>query len=132
MPKTKLTMIFLMGFLCCAISANADDKKGTIKSGKPVYRVKAQDEWNTKGRIIGFAQKIIAFKITIHNAEKKLVKAAEVEMEKKGKTAYAVWLAPGRYTMKISAKGYKNLDLKNVLVKKGHDVKIDLEFIKAK
>ena len=131
MPKTKLAMLFLLSFLCCVVSVNADVQKGTIKSGRPVYRVKAKDEWNTKGRIIGFAQKNIAFKITIHNAEKKLVKAAEVEMEKEGKTAYEVWLAPGLYTMKISSKGYKSLDLKNVLVKKGHDVKIDLKFIKA-
>lgn len=131
MPKTKLTMLFLLGFLCCVISANADDKKGTIKSARPVYRVKAQDEWNKKGRIIGFTQKVEAFKITIHDSDKKIVKASEVKMETKGKTAYEVWLAPGTYTMKISAKGYKTLDLKNVLVKKGHDVRIDLEFLKA-
>jgi hypothetical protein len=131
MPKIKCTMLFLLGFLCCVISANADNQKGTIKSGRPIYRVKEQDEWNKKGRILGITKKDIAFKITIHDAAKKIVKAAEVEMHKKGKTAYEVWLTPGTYTMKISAKGYKTLDLKNLLVKKGNDLRIDLEFIKA-
>ena len=135
MKKTvKLSIVLMVTFIACVFNSSAGEgdggKKGKIESGKPRYLVKKHDAWNSKGRIVGISKQTQPFKITILNSAKKHVKAAEVEIQKDGKIVYEVWLKPGTYIMLISAKGYETLDLKNLIVKKGHDLRIDLEFTK--
>jgi len=103
--------------------------KGRIEAGKPSYQMHGEEgEWKGRGRIVGMVRKGPRFEITVTDAFGRAAKEVESESLEDGKKAYEVWLAPGRYNVRIDAKGYKPLDLKNLQVKSGTDLRIDLEF----
>ncbi len=43
-----------------------------------------------------------------------------------------MWLDPGTYRMVVSAADYLTLEIKEIEVRKGSDLRIDLEFSKAR
>lgn len=105
----------------------ADD--GVIEAGQPkYYSKKGNEHWRTKGRIVGIASKAPRFEVDVLNSSGRVVGSQEAEALKDGKRAYEVWLKPGTYTLKVSARGYKQLVKKNLVVKTDNDLRIDLEF----
>ena len=103
--------------------------KGKSEAGKPKYVEKGLDgAWKDKGRIVGLSRNAPRFELTIVSAFGRAVKDAESEKLEGGKRAYEAWLPPGTYTMRVHARGYKTLELKNLKVKAGTDLRIDLEF----
>lgn len=100
--------------------------QGRIEAGKPVYRAKKHKAWKHKGRIVGRVRNAPAFEITALDSDGKVVASAKVEGKAK---AYELqWLKPGVYTLRVSAKGYKTLEIKGLEVRAGHDLLVDLEF----
>jgi hypothetical protein len=122
---------------CCVgslLSAAPEEKKapkGKIEAGKAQYVAKNAEAWKTKGRLVGVAKQAPEFKVTVLAGEKREVKAVEAEKLKDGGRAYEVWLEPGTYTLVVSAAGYESLEIKNLEVKAGNDLRTDLEFTKA-
>lgn len=122
-------------FLSSLVSTVAEEKtpqNGKIGAGKPHYVSKNAEAWKTKGRIVGTAKQAPEFKVTVFTSEKRHVKEIESGKEKDGVRAYEVeWLQPGSYIMVVSAVGYQSLELKNLEVKSGNDLRIDIEFTKS-
>jgi len=106
-------------------------KSARIEHGKPQYLPKNNDAWKSKGRIVGISKDGPDFKITILTQEKKEIRTASSEKTKDGQRAYEIWLEPGKYIMVVSATGYESLDISDLEVKSGNDLRIDLEFSKA-
>lgn len=132
---TRVVTVALVGYLGWSLaSISAEDKTvqhGKIEAGKPQYVKKDHEAWKSKGRIVGIAKDAPAFTVTILTASKQQVAMASSEELKDGKRAYEIWLEPGTYVMVVSATGYQSLDLKDLKVRKGNDLRIDLEFTKA-
>ena len=122
-----------LGSIVCSLAAEEAKKEPgrKIEAGKPQYLSKNADAWKEKGRIVGVARKGPEFKVTILTPDKREIKVVEAEKIKDGGRAYEVWLEPGKYIMVVSAPGCEPLDLKDLEVKKGNDLRIDLDFGKA-
>jgi len=99
----------------------------TIHAGKPVYRAKNHPAWAEKGRVIGPVRPgAPACKVALLNAEGRVVKVAELP---KGAKGYEFgFLAPGAYTLRITAEGYPKLEVKGLEVRAKHDVSVAIEF----
>ena len=126
--RTACTMLAMIAMLA---PVHAAERLGKIESGKPRYLKKGHEAWAAKGRVVGIAKDAPAFTVTILNTAKKQVAKADAEELKGGKKAYEIWLQPGTYVMLVQAKGFGAYDLHNLVVKKGHDLRIDLEFTAA-
>jgi len=123
-----------VGLLCC-VACIADEKQagqGRIEGAKPRYVRKKHEAWESRGRIVGIAKQAPEFEVTILNSAKQKVETATVEKTKKGHRVFEVWLAPGRYILVVEAPGYETFDLHDLTVKSGFDLRVDLEFTKAK
>ena len=102
---------------------------GVIEAGRPYYRSKGGNKhWKTKGRIVGIASKAPRFEVDVLNKSGRVVASQEAEALKDGKRAYEVWLEPGTYTLRVSARGYQQLVKGSLVVKTDNDLRIDLEF----
>lgn len=122
---------WFLGSLASTVAGEKELQSGKIVAGKPQYVSKNAKAWKSKGRIVGTAKQAPDFKVTILMSEKRKVKEIEAEKLKDGGKAYEVWLEPGSYIMVVSATGYESLDLKDLEVRKGNDLRIDLEFTKT-
>ena len=122
------TMLVLIAFLA---PIHAAEKAGKIESGKPRYLKKSHEAWTAKGRVVGIAKDAPAFTVTILSTAKKQVAKVDAEKLKGTKRAYEIWLEPGTYIILVQAAGFAAYDLHNLVVKKGHDLRIDLEFTAA-
>ncbi len=102
---------------------------GKIEHGKPAYKAKDHKAWKNKGRIVGRVRNAPTFEVEALNSKGRTVKSARVEA---GSEAYELeWLKPGTYTLRVSAKGYKTLEVEGLKVKAKHDLFVDLEFTPA-
>jgi hypothetical protein len=119
------------GAVVVSSEAVREPQRGKIEAGKPQYVSKNHEAWKARGRIVGIAKQGPDFKVTILTSEKRKVKTIEAEKLKDGGRAYEVWLEPASYIIVVSAEGYESLDIKNLEVKAGNDLRIDLEFTKA-
>ncbi|MBT3375488.1 MAG: carboxypeptidase regulatory-like domain-containing protein [Lentisphaerae bacterium] len=122
-----------VGLFCCvsAWGAERGAARGKVEAAKPRYVSKDHGAWKEKGRIVGIARKAPAFEVTILDSSKQKVKTVAAEALKDGRRAYEVWLAPGTYILFIKAEGYETVDLHDLEVKRGADLRIDLEFTKG-
>jgi len=98
-----------------------------IHAGKPVYRAKNHPAWAEKGRIIGpIRPGAPACKIEAVGAAGAVVKSATLA---KGAKGYELgFLAPGAYTLRVTAEGYPKLEVKGLEVRAKHDVSVAIEF----
>ena len=98
-----------------------------IHAGKPVYRAKNHPAWAEKGRIIGpIRPGAPACKIEAVSAAGAVVKSATLA---KGAKGYELGLlAPGAYTLRVTAEGYPKLEVKGLEVRAKHDVSVAIEF----
>jgi len=105
----------------------AEAEAGTIAHGKPSYRSKGGNvHWKEKGRIVGKIQNCPGCEIDVLSADGKIVKSTRV---KTGGNVYEVeWLAPGTYTMRVAARGYKALVVDGLKVKTNNDLWMNLLF----
>jgi hypothetical protein len=129
----SLVLVVVLGLFCCLSLAGEEQQQvevGKIEAGKPQYVKKDNEAWKVKGRIVGIAKAGPDFTVTILDSSKQKVKTVSAQKLKKGGRAYEVWLKPGTYILLIQAPGYQSLDLKDLKVKAGFDLKINLEFTK--
>ena len=102
---------------------------GVIEAGKPAYKPRTHEAWKTKGRIVGRVRNAPVCEIDALDSRGKTAKSTRL---KQGSLAYELeWLAPGTYTLRVSAKGYKTLTLKGLRVKAKNDLFVNLEFLAA-
>jgi len=107
----------------------AQDAKGKIEAGKPSYLAKPKEFWKDRGRIVGFARGGVDFTVVTLDASGKEVKSGEVKTGKADKKVYEIeWLAPGTYSLRVTAEGFNPSQLDNIEVRPNQDVRIDLEF----
>lgn len=129
--NSLLAAALVICFLC-SVASSAAEKQGSqlgkIEAGTPRYVSKDHKAWKSRGRIVGIAKEAPDFKVTILTSSKRHVKTAESEKLEDGGRAYEIWLEPGSYILLISAVGYESLDIKNLEVRSGRDLRIDLEF----
>lgn len=133
--QNTVMIAVLAGWICCSLVTTASETKdtqaGKIEAGKQKYVAKNHQAWKTQGRIVGIAKQAPAFTVTILTSDKKEIKTVKAESLKTGSKAYEIWLKPGTYIMVVKAGGYQCLDINGLKVKKGNDLRIDLEFTKT-
>jgi hypothetical protein len=109
-----------------AAAAEAGDADGTIEAAKPTYRSRTHEAWRERGRIVGRMRGCPGCEIDALDGAGKIVKSARCP---KGAKVYELeWLAPGTYSLRVAAKGYKPLLLEGLVVKAKNDLFVDLEF----
>jgi hypothetical protein len=123
-----LLFFFLGGLFFIAETSWTHD--GVIEHGAHRYTVIDAAEMNGKGRITGMAKNAPDFKITVLTSTIQSVKTVGSEKLDNGSSAYEVQLEPGKYILAIDAEGYETLDIKDLEVRSGHDLELDLEFSK--
>jgi hypothetical protein len=80
---------------------------------------------------VGIAREAPKFQVAALSSRNRVIRRGHVETLKDGGSVYEVWLKPGSYSLRITAQGYAPLVLKELEVKTGHDLRIDLEFTEA-
>ena len=126
--QRKLSLSLLILILSVSISGNLWAGSGKIEHGNPQYISKNHEAWKSRGRIVGLARNAPDFNVTILTSSKQVSQKAVSEKLDGGRRAYEVWLNPGEYTLLIDAEGYETLDIHNLEVRAGYDLRIDLEF----
>ena len=126
----SVVMVLLVGLFCCRSSTEGEEAegRGKIEAGKPRYVRKNHEAWQSRGRIVGIAREAPQFTVRILDASKQEVESTTAEKLKDGKRAYEIWLQPGTYILVIEAKGHETLDVHGLKVKRGFDLRVDLEF----
>jgi len=100
---------------------------GKIVAGKPKYRPKNHEAWREKGRIVGLLRHSPECEIDVLDSSGKIVKSTR---PKKGAHSYELqWLKPGKYDVRVSARGYQSLELKGLEVKARNDLFMNVEFV---
>jgi len=132
--KVLAGVVLVTGMYGSPVTLAADDDVtvralGTIEAGKPVYKRRDHAAWKTKGRIVGRVRNAPVCEIDVLDSRGKIAKSTRL---KQGSLAYEIaWLAPGTYTLRVSAKDYKTLTLKGLRVKAKNDLFVNLEFSPA-
>ncbi len=99
---------------------------GIIEASKPTYKPRTGEHWRERGRIVGHLRDAPACEIDVLDSSGRIVKSVRVS---KGAKAYELqWLEPGVYTLRVSARGYRTLELKKLEVRARHDLFVNLEF----
>lgn len=124
----KLFLILLILTLSVAMSENSWAGSGIIEHSNPEYIFKEHDAWKSRGRIVGLTRNAPDFTFTILTSSKQVVKKSASDRLEDGGRAYEAWLKPGVYILLIEAEGYEPLDIHNLKVRAGYDLRIDLEF----
>jgi hypothetical protein len=123
-----LLFFFLGGLFFIAETSWTHD--GIIEHGDHKYTVRDMAELNGKGRITGRAQNAPDFKVTVLTSTIQPVRIVESEKLDNGGKVYKVQLEPGNYILAVDAEGYETLDIKNLEVRTGQDLELDLKFSK--
>ena len=96
-------------------------------AGKPKYRPKNHEAWREKGRIVGLLRHAPECEIDVLDSSGSIVKSTR---PKKGAHSYELqWLKPGKYDVRVSARGYQPLEIKGLEVKARNDLFMNLEFV---
>jgi hypothetical protein len=99
-----------------------------IANGKPTYKSKGGNEhWKEQGRIVTIAKDRPDYTVDVISSGK-VVETHKCEVTNDGKGVCEVWLKPGTYAIKVTAKGYEPLVLEDLEVKTDNDLVINLEF----
>ena len=99
---------------------------GKIEASEPKYVARTGEAWRERGRIVGHLRDAPACEIAAVDASGRVVKSTRPA---KGARTYELqWLRPGVYTLRVSARGYKTLELKKLEVRARHDLFVHLEF----
>ena len=126
-----LAAIAVVSGLLCGMLFAADgtvEDPGKIEASEPRYVPKTHDAWKERGRIVGVAKDAPRFVVEVRTADGCVVKLKEKE---KGGAYELEWLTPGVYTLRIVAEGFRPLEIKELEVRAGNDLRIDLEFTAA-
>lgn len=102
---------------------------GTIAAGQATYRARDNEHWAEKGRIIGGAGNAPAFKVEAVDADGKVAGSREFQAGAKG--FELPFLAPGAYMLRVTAAGYKTLDVRGLEVRAKNDLALPIEFTTA-
>jgi len=94
------------------------------------YTVTDMAELNGKGRITGMAKNAPDFKVTVLTSTIQSVRTVGSEKLDNGSKVYEVQLEPGTYMLAVDAEGYETLVIKNLEVRAGQDLELDLKFSK--
>jgi len=106
------------------------DAPGLIEAGKGEYVRREGEKWREQGRIIGRLRNAPEAEMDALNATGAVVRSLRI---RKGARNYELqWLKPGRYTLRVAAKGYRTLIRKGLAVRAGHDLVLPIEFSRAK
>lgn len=107
-------------------------KLGKISVSSKDYFAKGNNPaWREKGRILGATKADFQkFRGILLGGDGKEIKTDEADKQKDGTTAFEFWLLPGKYTIRVAAKGFETIEIKNIEVKTDNDYKIILGFIK--
>ncbi len=125
----NILLFFVLGGLFF-IAETSWTHDGAIEQSNPKYIVSDMSEFNGKGRITGRAKNAPDFKVTVLTSTIQPVKTVVSEKLDNGSKVYEVQLDPGQYILAIDAEGYETLDIKDLEVRRGHDLVLDLKFSK--
>lgn len=125
----NILLFFFLGGLFF-ISETSWTQNGAIEHGDHKYTVRDMAELNGKGRIIGSAKNAPDFKVTVFTSTIQSVRTVRSEKLDNGSKVYEVQLEPGKYILAVDAKGYETLDIKDLEVRAGQDLELDLKFSK--
>jgi len=99
---------------------------GRIAAGAPRYAPRDNAAWRERGRIVGQVRSAPAFKAEALDAAGAVAAAVTGRAGAKG---YEIqWLAPGVYSLRVSAEGYGTLVVAGLEVKAMNDLVLPLEF----
>lgn len=123
------TVLVIIAVACAGAAVAGDEALGKIEAAKPKYRARKHASWAEKGRIVGHMRQPPVAEIDVLGADDKVVLSVRV---KEGQKAYEIeWLAPGVYTLRVSAAGYQQLVVPKLEVRAKHDLFVNLEFTPA-
>ena len=127
MSGVLVTVAVMSGLVCGRLLAAGPTARqpGKIESAKPRYVPKDHEAWKDKGRIVGVGKDAPRFVVELQTADGGVVKLGE---KGKGGAYELEWLTPGIYNLRITAEGFRPLEIRELEVKTGHDLRIDLEF----
>ena len=126
-----LAAITVVSGLACGLLFAAGEtavNPGMIEAAKPRYVRKTHDTWKDRGRIVGVAKDAPRFIAEARTTNGCVVKLRE---SAKGRAYELEWLAPGIYNLRIAAEGFRPLEIGELEVRAGNDLRIDLEFTAA-
>ncbi len=123
-----LLFFFLGGLFFIAETSWTHD--GAIEHGDHKYTVSEMAKLNGKGRITGTAKNAPDFKVTVLTSMIQPVRTVGSEKLDNGSKVYNVLLKPGKYILTFDAEGYETLDIKDLEVRTGQDLELDLKFSK--
>ena len=123
-----LLFFFLGGLFFIAETSWTHD--GVIEHDDHRYTIIDTSELNGKGRITGMAKNAPDFKVTVLTSTIQSVSTVGSKKLDNGSRAYEVHLEPGKYILTVAAEGYQTLDIKDLEVRTGQDLELDLEFSK--
>ena len=103
---------------------------GAINHSNHKYTLTNMPELKDKGRITVKAKNAPEFKITVLTSTIQPVGAVVAERMDNGSKVHEVELKPGQYILAVNAEGYQPLDIKNIEVRTGQDLELDLKFSK--
>jgi hypothetical protein len=99
---------------------------GVIEHGDHLYTL---NETGTS-RVIGAAKDAPDYKVTVLTSMIQPVRKVGSEALENGVKVYELSLDPGIYILAVDAEGYETLDIKDIEVRPGHDLRLDLKFSK--
>jgi len=133
MSRSRLTggvlvAVTIVSGLACGMlfaASGTSEGLGKIESAEPRYVPKTHDAWKDRGRIVGIGRDAPRFIAELQTTNGCVVKLTENEK----RSAYELeWLTPGIYNLRIAAEGFRPLEIRELEVRAGNDLRIDLEF----
>lgn len=123
----NILLFFILGGLFF-ITETSWTYNGVIQHSSQKYTVRETAGSQGKGRITGIAKNAPDFKITVYTPAIRPVKTINSKTLDNGSKAYEVHLKPGTYILTVDAEGYAALDIKDLEVRAGEDLELDLKF----
>jgi hypothetical protein len=125
--RVEIQYSLAQGFAVGSLNVMAGAAEGVIDAGKPTYKPREGDAWREHGRIVGPLRDAPDAEIDILKGDDEV---ASVRI-RSGATVYeSGMLAPGVYTLRVSANGYKTLEVEGLEVRARHDLFLAIEFSK--
>ena len=105
-----------------------DDDGGPkkIEAGKPRRLPRNHEAWRERGRVVGKVRDCPGCKVEALDAAGKVVGSFAVPAG--GRSYELQWLAPGTYTLRVTADGYGPLTVAGLAVEAKSDLRVDIEF----
>lgn len=105
-------------------------RNGVIEHDNHRYIIREMDALEGRGRITGRAKHAPDFIVTFLTSMIQPVRIVKSEKLGNGSKIYEVLLEPGKYILTVDAEGYETLDIKDLEVRPGQDLELNLKFSK--